>query len=228
MGASYFGTLTTFAKIAVVYIPKHFNEQKVSVMHELMRVCPLATLVTIASNGLTANHIPLLLVENLSPFGTLQGHVARANPVWRDSLPEVEALAVFHGADAYITPTWYATKKETGKVVPTWDYVAVHAYGVLRVVDDAEWLRSQIERLTAYHESERVEQWKLTDAPEDYIEKLIATVVGIEMVITKLEGKWKVSQNQPEQNKLGVVSGLQNRNKPKDLTMAELVADNKV
>lgn len=194
-------------------------------MHDLMRVCPLATLVTTASSGLTANHIPLLLVENPSPFGTLQGHVARANPVWRDSLPEVEALAVFNGADAYITPTWYATKKETGKVVPTWNYVAVHAHGSLRVIDDAEWLRSQIGRLTAHLESERVEQWKLTDAPEDYIQKLIASVVGIEMVITKLEGKWKVSQNQPDRNKEGIVRGLQEANEPKDLTMAELIAN---
>lgn len=196
-------------------------------MHDLMRACPLATLVTTASNGLTANHIPLLLVENPLPFGTLQGHVARANPVWRESLPEVEALAVFHGADAYITPTWYATKKENGKVVPTWDYVVVHAHGTVRVIDNAEWLRSQIERLTAYHESEYVEQWKLTDAPEDYIEKLISAVVGIEIVITKLEGKWKVSQNQPERNKEGVARGLEKRNKLKDGTMAELVTGDK-
>lgn len=196
-------------------------------MHDLMRACPLATLVTTTSNGLIANHIPLLLTENHLPFGTLQGHVARANPIWRESLLEVEALAVFHGADSYITPSWYATKKETGKVVPTWDYVVVHAHGALRVIDDVEWLRSQIGRLTAHHESERVEQWKLTDAPGDYIEKLIAAVVGIEIVITKLEGKWKVSQNQPERNKEGIVRGLQKRSKPKDLTMAELVAGNK-
>lgn len=197
-------------------------------MHDLMRACPLATLVTTTSNGLTANHIPLILSENPLPFGTLQGHVARANPIWRESLSEIEALAVFHGSDAYITPAWYATKQETGKVVPTWDYVVVHAHGTLRVIDDAEWLRSQIENLTAHHESDYEEPWKLTDAPNDFIKKLISAVVGIEIVITKLEGKWKVSQNQPERNKEGVISGLQKRNKSKDVSMAEFVSRNKV
>lgn len=197
-------------------------------MHELVCACPLATLVTTTSNGLIANHIPLILSENPLPYGTLQGHVARANPIWRESLSTIETLVIFHGSEAYITPSWYATKKETGKVVPTWDYVAVHAYGTLRVVDDAEWLHAQIEKLTTYHESEYAEQWKLTDAPSDYIEKLISAVVGIEIVITKLEGKWKVSQNQPERNKEGIASGLRERNKPKDVSMTELVIKNQI
>lgn len=192
-------------------------------MHDLMSACPLATLITTTENGLTADHIPLILSENPLPFGTLQGHVARANPIWRESLSSVETLVVFQGSDAYITPSWYATKKETGKVVPTWNYAVVHAHGTLRVVDDAEWLRAQIEKLTTYHESQYDEQWKLTDAPKEYIEKLISAVVGIEIVITKLQGKWKVSQNQPPQNKKGVVIGLQVRNKGEDLSMAELI-----
>ena len=206
-----------------MYTPKHFNESRTEVMHDLMRACPLATLVTTTENGLTANHIPLILSENPLPFGTLQGHVARANPIWRESLSSVETLVVFYGSDAYITPGWYATKKETGKVVPTWNYAVVHAYGTLRVVDDAEWLRSQIEKLTAYHESEYDEQWKLTDAPNDNIEKLISAVVGIEIVITKLQGKWKVSQNQPPKIKECVIRVLQTLRKAHDSSMAQLI-----
>lgn len=206
-----------------MYTPQHFNESRVVVLHDLMRACPLATVVTTTANGLTADHIPLIVSETPSPFGTLQGHVARANPIWRETLSNVETLIVFHGADAYITPGWYATKKETGKVVPTWNYAVVHAYGTLRAVDNADWLRSQIEKLTITHESERDEPWKPTDAPEHYIEKLISAVIGIEIVITKLQGKWKVSQNQPAPNKEGVISGLNERNKTQDLAMAELV-----
>jgi transcriptional regulator len=205
-----------------MYIPKHFNEPNIEVMHDLMRANPLATLVTTESNGLNANHIPLILVENES-FGTLQGHVARANPIWRENLSEIESLAVFHGSNTYISPSFYATKKENAKVVPTWNYAVVHAYGTLRIIDDATWLRSQIERLTAQQESGFPESWKLTDAPSDYIEKLITAVVGIEIIITKLEGKWKVSQNQPPQNKESVVVGLENRNDANDAEMIELV-----
>jgi transcriptional regulator len=209
-----------------MYIPKHFNEPNLKVMHDLMRTNPLATLVTTTLNGLNANHIPLILVENES-FGILQGHVARANPIWQESLSEIESLAVFHGVNSYISPSFYATKKENGKVVPTWNYAVVHAYGTLRIIDDAVWLRSQIERLTAQQESSFPESWKLTDAPNDYIEKLILAVVGIEIVITKLEGKWKVSQNQPEQNKEIVVVGLENRSDTNDAEMIELVSGKK-
>ena len=120
-----------------MYTPKHFEEPRTEVMHELMRARPLATLVTLTSNGLNANHIPLHLVDTPAPFGTLRGHVARANPLWSDFAKDVEVLAIFHGPDSYITPSWYATKQETGKVVPTWNYAVVHAYGTLRIVDDA-------------------------------------------------------------------------------------------
>ena len=206
-----------------MYIPKHFDEPKIEVMHELIRANPLATLVTLTVNGLTANHIPLLLSENQTAFGTLQGHVARANPIWRESLSEVESIAIFHGSTAYISPSFYATKEENGKVVPTWNYAVVHASGNLRIIDDAGWLRSQIERLTAKQEADFPKPWKLTDAPDDYIEKLLSAVVGIEIVITKLEGKWKVSQNQPEQNKESVIAGLKKRGMPNDEEIAELI-----
>jgi len=206
-----------------MYIPRQFEEPRVDVMHALIRAQPLATLVTLSSGGLNANHIPLHLAESPAPFGTLQGHVARANPILSDLNSEIESLAVFHGPNAYITPSWYATKKETGKVVPTWNYAVVHAYGFLRIVDDAAWLRAQLEALTAHNEAQFAEPWTVSDAPDEYIEKLMTAIVGIEMVITKLSGKWKVSQNQPAQNQAGVVAGLEASSLPDALAMAALV-----
>jgi len=192
-------------------------------MHALIRAQPLATLVTLSSGGLNANHVPLHLAEAPAPFGRLQGHVARANPILSDLNSNIESLAVFHGPNAYITPSWYATKKETGKVVPTWNYAVVHAYGFLRVVDSAAWLRAQLEALTAHNESPFAEPWTVSDAPDEYIEKMMTAIVGIEMVITKLSGKWKVSQNQPAQNQAGVVAGLEASSLPDALAMAALV-----
>jgi len=206
-----------------MYIPKHFDEPRVDVMHRLMRAYPLATLVTLGTGGLSANHIPLGLSAGLTPFGVLQGHVARSNPVWSDFSPEVEALAVFQGPEAYISPSWYATKPQTGKVVPTWDYAVVHAYGTLRVVDDADWLRPQIESLTFSQEAGFSEPWQVSDAPSEYIQKLIGAIVGIEIVITRLSGKWKVSQNQLAEDRAGVIKGLRNLDTPGASAVAGLV-----
>src|SRR5262249_1872949 len=178
-----------------MYVPKQFEEPNVEVMQELIRDRPLATLVSLGSNGLNANHIPLEIAPEPSPYGTLRGHVARANPLWRELSTGVESLAIFQGPDAYITPSWYPTKQETGMVVPTWNYAVVHAYGALRVVDDADWLRSLVGRLTDQHEMGFQDRWSVSDAPHEYIEKLLGAIVGIEMVVTKLIGKWKVSQN---------------------------------
>jgi transcriptional regulator len=191
-----------------MYIPDQFKEQRVDVMHGLIRARPLATLVTLSSDGLNANHIPFYLADSPAPFGTLQGHVARANPILSDLENNIEVLAVFHGPDAYITPSWYATKKETGKVVPTWNYAVVHAYGRIRVVDDAAWLRVQLEALTRHNETAFPEPWAVSDAPGEFTQRLIGSIIGIEMVISRLTGKWKVSQNQPQQNKAGVIEGL--------------------
>ena len=206
-----------------MYIPKHFEEPRIEVMYELIRARPLATLVTLSSGGLNANHVPLHLSEEPIPLGTLRGHVARSNPVWSDFTKDVEVLVVFHGPDAYVTPSWYPTKAETGKVVPTWNYAVVHAYGVLRVIDDASWLRAHLEALTANNEATFTEPWSLSDAPYDFTEKLIGAVVGIEIVVTRLSGKWKVSQNQSAQNQAGVVHGLRASECPKSLEVAALV-----
>lgn len=192
-------------------------------MHELMRAYPLATLVTLTSGGLDANHIPLHLSDAPAPFGALRGHVARANPLWRDFANETEALAIFHGPDAYITPSWYATKKETGKVAPTWNYAVVHAHGALRVFDDAAWVRAHLEALTDCHEANFPKPWAVSDAPHEFTEKLIESVVGIEIVITRLSGKWKVSQNKPAQNRAGVIKGLGGCGHSNAAAMAALV-----
>ena len=207
-----------------MYTPKHFEEPRTEIMHELMRARPLATLVTLTSNGLDANHIPLHLINTPAPFGTLRGHVARANPLWRDFAKDVEVLAIFHGPDSYITPSWYAAKQETGKVVPTWNYAVVHAYGTLRVIDDASWVRAQLEALTDHNETNFSKPWSVSDAPHEYTEKLIEAIVGFEIVITRLSGKWKVSQNQPAQNQAGVIEGLSNSGVRDAEAMADLVA----
>jgi transcriptional regulator len=206
-----------------MYTPKHFEQPRTGVMHELMRARPLATLVALASNGLEANHIPLHLVDTPAPFGTLRGHVARANPLWRDFNKDVEVLAIFHGPDSYITPSWYATKQETGKVVPTWNYAVAHAYGTLRIIDDATWVRAQLEALTNHNEAGFAHPWSVSDAPHEYTEKLIESIVGFEIVITGLSGKWKVSQNQPAQNQASVIAGLNTSNQPDAAEMAALV-----
>lgn len=206
-----------------MYVPSHFEESRVEVLHGLIHGHPLATLITLSATGLDANHIPLHLSPTGGPFGVLRGHVARANPMWRDLVTEVESLAVFQGPDCYITPSWYPTKQEHGKAVPTWNYVVVHAYGTLRIIDDPAWLKAQLRLLTAQHESSFAQPWMLDDAPSDYTDRLLGAIVGIEMVITKLSGKWKVSQNQPVPNQTGVVQGLKEQGASGGLDMAALI-----
>ncbi len=206
-----------------MYIPQHFSEPRVDVLHQLIRARPLSTLVTLSSSGLNANHIPLHLSEQPSPFGTLRGHVARVNPIWNDIAQDVEVLAIFHGPDAYITPSWYPTKAETGKAVPTWNYAVAHAYGTFRIIDDASWLRAHLEMLTTHNEAPFAEPWHMDDAPADFTEKLIGAIVGIEIGITRLSGKWKVSQNQPAENQAGVVRGLCASGDIKATEMAALI-----
>ncbi|MFA5982863.1 MAG: FMN-binding negative transcriptional regulator [Methylococcaceae bacterium] len=191
-----------------MYIPKHFEELRIDVLHQLIHTHPLATLVTMSSNGLNANHIPLSLQPFPQPLGTLQGHIARANTMLTDIASGSEVLAIFHGAQSYISPSWYATQKETGKVVPTWNYSVVHAYGILKTVDDSKWLHRHLEQFTAQNEAAFSTPWALSDAPQEFTEKLINHIIGIEMQITRLHGKWKVSQNQPQNNRDGVIKGL--------------------
>ncbi len=203
-----------------MYLPAHFSENRSEVLHALMRERPFATLVTQGADGLTADHLPL----QLTPDGLLQGHVARANPVWREAA-DTDVLAIFHGPQAYVSPSWYPTKRAHGKAVPTWNYVVVHARGRLAVIDDAGWLRGQLDRLVDHHEAGFLEPWRVADAPTDYIDKMLGAVVGIEIAITALSGKWKLSQNQPAANRTGVVAGLGARGSADELQVAALIAD---
>ncbi len=203
-----------------MYLPKHFEEARIDVLHALIRARPLATLVTMSATGITANHLPLHLSPGQGELGCLQGHVARSNPVWQDFVPAVEALAIFHGPEGYISPSWYPTKQQHGKVVPTWNYAVVHVTGVLRVIDDPAWLRKQLEAITTQSEAVLPHPWAVADAPPEYVERLAAGIVGIELAITKISGKWKMSQNQPTENQAGVIAALGQRG---DTELAALV-----
>jgi transcriptional regulator len=207
-----------------VYTPSHFEESRPEVLRQLIATHPLGTLVTLTSGGLDANHIPFEFAAE-GPHGTLRGHVARANRVWQDFSRDTAVLVIFQGAQAYITPSWYvATKPESGKVVPTYNYCVVHAHGPLRVIDDREWLRGMVTRLTQRFEGARAAPWQVTDAPADFIDKQLGAIVGIEIPITRIAGKWKVSQNRPEADRAGVAAGLKAEGNPE---MAQRVADRK-
>ncbi|HEV2611605.1 MAG TPA: FMN-binding negative transcriptional regulator [Noviherbaspirillum sp.] len=191
-----------------MYMPPYFEEQRPDALRKLMREHPLGMLITLDPGGLNANPIPFLYDPAPTPFGTLRAHVARSNPVWKTFSPDVDALVLFQGPQAYISPSWYASKQEHGKVVPTWNYMVVQATGPLRVIDDAVWLQDLLGQLTEQHESRRQMPWKIGDAPEGYIAKLLGAIVGLEIPVAKLTGKWKVSQNRSDADRAGVARGL--------------------
>lgn len=194
-----------------MYNPKHFQESRPEVLGEFMRAHPFATLVSLGGEGLIGTHLPMLWDPEPGPHGVLTGHIARPNPHGKAPRADVESLAIFHGAQAYVSPNWYPTKREHGKVVPTWNYVAVHAYGTLRIIDDAEWLRRLVTRLTDLHEGFSAVPWKVTDAPDAFIDQMLKGIVGVELALTRVEGKWKLSQNRPEPDQAGTIAGLDAR-----------------
>ncbi len=187
-----------------MYLPQHFAQQDPAALQALMRDHPLAALVSTGADGLTADHLPL---EYDAASATLRGHVARANPLWQhaDGQP---VLAIFRGPQAYITPSWYPGKAVHHKVVPTWNYAVVHAHGTLRAVDDAPWLHTLVARLTTHHEASRPTPWAVADAPDDYVQQMLRAIVGIEIPVARLVGKWKVSQNRPAADRDAVADGL--------------------
>ena len=197
-----------------MYLPPHFEERRPEVLHALLRAHPLGLLMTQAvpagdaAPRLEANAIPFMLDAESGPYGTLVAHVARANPDGREARTDAESLVVFQGPQVYVTPSWYATKADTGKVVPTWNYVIAEARGPLRVIEDAAWLHALVSRLTERHEGQREVPWAVADAPADYISGLLRAIVGIEIELTALAGKWKVSQNRPAADREGVARGL--------------------
>lgn len=189
-----------------MYLPKHFEQPDRDALVALMRERPLATLVIATPDGPTADLIPLEYVADAGAHGALRGHVARANPLWKHA--GAPALAVFTGPEAYISPGWYPSKREHGKVVPTWNYTMVQARGTLRVHDDAPWLRALVGRLTDRHEAAQPQPWSVNDAPDDYVQQMLRAIVGIEIELASLVGKWKVSQNRSAADREGVASGL--------------------
>ena len=209
-----------------MYLPSHFAETRAEVLRELIRSHPLGTLITFGADGLNANHIPFEFDPHPAPVGTLRAHVARANPVWREFSREVEPLVIFQGPQIYITPSWYQTKKETGKVVPTFNYIMVHAYGTMRIFEDADWLRKFVGGLTDRFEATRTQPWAVSDAPEDFIAMQLRAIVGIEIQLTRLIGKWKTSQNRPAADQKGVVAGLRESDDAVAQAMAAAVERN--
>lgn len=206
-----------------MYQPAHFREDRLDVQHGLVRAHPLGLLITAGPQGLIANPVPFLLDAGAGPHGTLRAHLARANPQWQDLSVVGECLVVFQGPEAYITPSWYASKREHGRVVPTWNYATVHCWGRPRVIEDQAWLRRQIDDLTLLREGRRPEPWAVDDAPAEFVAAQIRGIVGIEIPIARIEGKWKVSQNRSEADRAGVSAGLASEG-PDGGRMAELVA----
>lgn len=207
----------------MVYLPPHFEETDPARLHAVIRDAPLGTLVTLGADGLRADHIPFVLDTRAGEHGRLLGHVARNNLLWHDHDPEHGALVVFQLTDAYVTPSWYATKGTTHEVVPTWNYAVVHASGPLVVHDDEKWLRGQAGMLTKQQEATQSTPWKMADAPRDYLATMLAQIVGIEIPIVRLIGKFKASQNRVDADFAGAVSGLRDAGQPAGALMADVM-----
>jgi transcriptional regulator len=206
-----------------MYQPDHFRVDDVKEMHMLMRTRPFATLVSVGPAGLYASHLPTVLKDE-GAHGVIECHLARANPHCRDLGEAGEAMMIFQGPDGYITPNWYPSKAQNGKVVPTWNYAAVHVYGRPEVMTEADWLHRHVAELTAQQERNEAKPWALSDAPKTYVDAMLRGIVGFRFAITRLEGKWKMSQNREPQDRDGVVKGLSLRGSSDDVEMADLVA----
>lgn len=219
----------------LMYVPRTNAEDRPEVLADLIRAHPLATLVSTGPNGeLWATHLPVIYDPARGPHGTIEGHVARANPHHQlvraaaasapDHSPR-ESLVIFTGPDAYITPAWYPAKAEHGKVVPTWNYIAVHAYGVVRLREEPEWLLAHVSRLTDRSEADRPERWQVSDAPGDYVARELRAIVGFELEVTRIEGRWKMSQNRAPEDIDGVIDGLRSSEQPMDRDVAAIVEE---
>lgn len=207
-----------------MYTPTAFRQDDLATLHQQIRATRLPTLVSHGPNGLLASHLPLLLEPTEGQYGTLYGHFARANPQWRDLADGSPALVIFQGAEAYISPSWYAAKAEHGKVVPTWNYISVQAHGRAEVFDDAERLLQLVSRLSALHEAERLQPWAVGDAPRDYIDSMLRAIVGFTLPIERLDGKWKLGQNRSQADQTGVREGLAASHDPRDRELAARIS----
>jgi transcriptional regulator len=205
-----------------VYVPPHFAIEDLAQLHAGIREFPFATIVTNGATGIVASHVPVLLETEPAPYGTLLFHFARANPHWSVA-PQAETLVMFLGPHAYVSPAWYETTRTTGKTVPTWNYVAIHAYGRAEVFDDAERLRDLVTRLTAENERGRPAPWAVEDAPREFIDSQLKGIVGLRMPIVRLEGKWKMSQNRPPADVAGAAGALADSERQEDRSTAEIM-----
>ncbi|MHC5347390.1 FMN-binding negative transcriptional regulator [Metapseudomonas furukawaii] len=203
-----------------MYCPAAFRQDDLAQLHAQIDASGLALLTSAGAQGLMASHLPLLLVPGEGEFGTLYGHFARANPHWRDLAEGSEALVVFSGPDAYIHPGWYPAKAEHGKVVPTWNYIAVHAWGQAEVFDDPERLLALVRRLSDRHEARQARPWSVDEAPDDYLAGMLRAIVGFALPIRRLEGKWKLGQNRSAADQAGVREGLSASAEPRDRELA--------
>lgn len=206
-----------------IYLPTHFEQTDPAAIAGLIDAFPLATIVTSTSDGIVANHIPLQFDPVAGQSGVLRGHVARNNPIWQTTNSAVESLVIFQAPDTYITPNWYASKQAEHKVVPTWNYAVVHAYGRIQFHDDEKWLRGVIGKLTKSMESDQPKPWSMAQAPRDFLATQLGEIVGLEIEVTRLSAKWKVSQNRTSEDRSGVITGLDEVGDSKSSWMAEEV-----
>jgi transcriptional regulator len=206
-----------------MYNPPHFKEDRPEILHAAIRAAGLAMLITHGAEGIEVSHIPLLLDADASPAGVLIGHLARANKQWRHAASGAEGLAVFTGPDAYVSPSWYASKAEHGKVVPTWNYVAIHVHGTLRAIEDAAELHALVSTLTNRHEGQRAMPWAVDDAPTEFVRSQLKGIVGVVLLISRIEGKWKMSQNRNEADRAGVIRALNESENPVARDVAGLI-----
>jgi len=207
-----------------MYIPPLFAETRIDVLQQCIRDHAFGALITHDAAGLNANHIPFEIDAEPAPFGTLRAHVSRNNPLWREQDPAREALMIFQGPHTYVTPSWYPSRHDGGKVVPTWDYIVVHAYGQLQIREDAAWLHAHVARLTSQHEAGFAQPWQLDSAPAAYIAAQLHGIVGLEIRITRLLGKWKTNQNRPRADQLAVAQALRERGDAPALGIADAIA----
>jgi len=207
-----------------MYIPKYHEEHNLDVLHDLITAHPLGTWAVCQDNKITAHHLPFMLDRSRGTCGSLVTHVAKANPVWQLIHENTDSsLIIFQGANTYITPSWYVSKQEHGKVVPTWNYAVVHVYGVPKAWTDMDWLHQHVNTVTDAYEAQQPKPWKVNDAPQEYIDQMTQGIVGIEIPIERIIGKWKVSQNRNEADRQGVIDGLRAKGDADSIAMAVMV-----
>lgn len=207
-----------------MHVQSSFEETRTAVLHDLIRRHPLATFISAQNKEIVVNHFPLILSAHGGNLGVLNGHIPRTNPIWQ-KFAEGEVVAVFQGPESYVTPSWYPSKQRHGKVVPTWNYVVVHAHGRPTAIHDPGWLIEHLNQMTDQHEAPRKQPWKVSDAPEKFVDQMVRGLVGIELPISSIVGKWKVSQNRTVEDRRGVAAGLRSAGDDQALAMERLVVD---